>query len=66
MGDASLQVIKKKPGALQYGPSSTCRSCQVTATESMVNTHYKINTLRNINDEVSPLMRPARCRKFQI
>ncbi len=31
---------------------------KLTATESMVNTHYKINA-RNINDEVSPGSGPA-------
>ena len=31
---------------------------KITATESMVNAHYKVNT-RNINDEVSPRMRPG-------
>ena len=59
MGDASIQVIRENRGAavrtIGYLKEELLR---LTATESMVNTHYKIST-RNINDEVSPRMRPG-------
>ena len=58
MGDASLQVIKENRGAAVRTIQYLQELLKLTATESMVNTHYKINT-RNINDEVSPRMRPG-------
>lgn len=58
MGDASLQVIKENRGAAVRTIQYLQELLKLTATESMVNTHYKINT-RNINDEVSPHMRPG-------
>jgi len=58
MGDASLQVIKENRGAAVRTIGYLKELLELTATESMVNTHYKINT-RNINDDVSPKMRPG-------
>ena len=58
MGDASLQVIRENRGAAVRTIGYLKELLELTATESMVNTHYKINT-RNINDEVSPRMRPG-------
>ena len=58
MGDASLQVIKENRGAAVRTIQYLQELLKLTATESMVNTHYKINT-RNIYDEVSPRMRPG-------
>lgn len=58
MGDASLQVIKENRGAAVRTIQYLQELLKLTATESMVNTHYKINT-RNINDEVSPACGPA-------
>lgn len=58
MGDAALQVIKENRGAAVRTIGYLQELLQLTATESMVNTHYRINT-RNINDEVSPKMRPT-------
>ena len=58
MGDASLQVIRENRGAAVRTIGYLKELLELTATESMVNTHYKINT-RNINDEISPRMRPG-------
>jgi 3-deoxy-D-manno-octulosonic-acid transferase len=58
MGDASMQVIRENRGAAVRTIKYLQELLKLTATESMVNTHYKINT-RNINDEVSPRMRPG-------
>ena len=58
MGEASLQVIRENRGAAVRTIKYLEELLRLTATESMVNTHYKINT-RNINDEVSPKMRPG-------
>lgn len=56
MGAASFQVIKENGGAAVRTIKYLEEVLAITATESMVNTHYKINT-RNINDEISPKMR---------
>lgn len=56
MGAASFQVIKDNRGAAVKTIEHLKEVLAITATESMVNTHYKINT-RNINDEISPRMR---------
>lgn len=56
MGEASFQVIKDNRGAAVRTIEYLKEVLAITATESMVNTHYKINT-RNINDEISPRMR---------
>ena len=58
MGDASIQVIRENRGAAVRTIGYLKELLRLTATESMVNTHYKIST-RNINDEVSPRMRPG-------
>ena len=60
MGDASIQVIRENRGAAVRTIGYLKELLRLTATESMVNTHYKIST-RNINDEVSPRMRPWGC-----
>ena len=56
MGEASFQVIKDNRGAAVRTIKYLQEVLDITATESMVNTHYRINT-RNINDEISPKMR---------
>jgi 3-deoxy-D-manno-octulosonic-acid transferase len=58
MGKASLQVIHENRGAAVRTIEYLQELLKITATESMVNAHYKVNT-RNINDEVSPRMRPG-------
>ena len=56
MGAASIQVIRENRGAAVKSIKYLQELLEMTATESMVNPHYKVNT-RNINDEVSPKMR---------
>ena len=56
MGAASFQVIRENRGAAVRTINYLQEVLDITATESMVNTHYKVNT-RNINDEISPKMR---------
>ena len=58
MGNASLQVIYENRGAAVRTIEYLKELLAITATESMVNAHYKVNT-RNINDEISPRMRPG-------
>lgn len=57
MGDASMQVIVENRGAAVKTLHYLQELLELTATESMINPHYKVNT-RNINDEVKPKMRP--------
>ena len=58
MGQASLRVIYENRGAAVRTVEYLKELLEITATESMVNVHYKVNT-RNINDEISPRMRPG-------
>ena len=63
MGDASLQVIRENRGAAVRTIAYLKELLSLTATESMVNNHYKINT-RNINDEIRQKLEQLACSMF--